>query len=507
MIADGSPLFASSPNGYLDLEKKNSRIGIIDIGSNTIRMVIYDAPARLPIPIFNERVVCRLGKGIGKTGRLNHQGKGMAFEALDRFCGLAREMSVEHFRIVATAAVRDSEDGTEFAREIEERFGYVVNILSGDEEARLGATGILGGLPDADGLFGDMGGGSLDLMLLNLGRFGQSSTLPLGHLRITEAAEGSFEIAQRLIEAQLAKADWLSQVEGRNFYAVGGVWRAIARIYIQQNNYPLHIIDNLSVDVKAVRHLTQVISHLSSKSLQGMSGVASRRADTLPFAALVMNRLLKVARPKQLIFSGYGLREGQFFDLLSEEMKCQDPLISACQGFARRGGRFSLHGEEIANWIKPILLGASAEDIRILQAAALLSDIGWTEHPDYRALHSFIRILRLPIAGITHRERIMLALVIFVRYNGRRRQYEVQQVRPLLEDGDQCSAAIMGLALRLAHVLSAGIPGLLTRVTLTTSDKGIILDLRDNQHLFKSEAVKKILGQLTDMMDVEFLIK
>ena len=235
-----------------------------------------------------------------------------------------------------------------------------------------------------------------------------------------------------------------------------------------------------------------------------MSGVASRRADTLPFAALVMNRLLKVARPKQLIFSGYGLREGQFFDLLSEEMKCQDPLISACQGFARRGGRFSLHGEEIANWIKPILFGASAEDIRILQAAALLSDIGWTEHPDYRALHSFIRILRLPIAGITHRERIMLALVIFVRYNGRRGQYEVQQVRPLLKEGDQCSSVIMGLALRLAHVLSAGIPGLLNRATLTISDKGIVLDLSDDQHLFKGEAVNKIVSQLTKIMNVDF---
>ena len=507
MTAGVTPLYVSPTDRYFDPDNKNNRIGIIDIGSNTIRIVVYDAPARLPIPIFNERVVCGLGRGIGKTGKLNLVAKKLAFEALDRFCGLAREMNVEQFRMLATAAVRDSIDGTEFAREVEERCGYPVNILSGEEEARLGAMGILGGLPNADGLFADMGGGSLDLMSLNLGQFGKSATLPLGHLRITETAEGNFDKAKKIIDQHLATVHWLSGGEGRNLYAIGGIWRAIARVYIQQYDYPLHIIDNLTVNVGSAKDLTQIISQLSRRSLKGMTSVARKRADTLPFAALVLNRLLKATRPKELIFSGYGLREGQFFDLLSDKMKLQDPLISACQGFAQRGGRFSLHGEEIANWIKPVFPNALAEDLRILQAAALLSDIGWTEHPDYRALHSFIRILRLPIAGITHRERIMLALTIFVRYNGRRHQYEVQQVRHLLEDEDQNSAVIMGLALKLAHVLSAGVPGLLTRAKLTKSDKGIILDLSDKKQLFKSETVKRIIGKLTKLMDVELLLQ
>ena len=507
MTASHPHLKVSTPDRYNGLEEGSNRIGIIDIGSNTVRMVVYDAPARLPIPIFNERAACGLAKGMVRTGRLNPLGKRLAFEALDRFCSLAREMNVEQFRLLATAAVRDSRDGLEFAKEVEKRFGYAVKVLSGEEEARLGATGILGALPEADGMLGDMGGGSLDLISLDKGHFGKSATLPLGHLLITEAAEGNPRKAKYIIEDNLKAIDWSSKIEGRNFYAVGGIWRAIARIYIQQHDYPLHLIDNLTVDVETARDITKVISHLSKRSLQGMASVAKRRADTLPMAALVLNCLLKATKPKQLIFSGYGLREGQFFDLLPEEMKRQDPLISACKGFAQRGGRFSLHGGEIANWIMPLFPEALERDVRMLHAAALLSDIGWTEHPDYRALHSFIRILRLPIAGITHRDRIMLALAIFVRYNGSRRQYEVEQVRPLIEEHDNHSAVVTGLALRLAHVLSGGVPGLLVQTNLKRSTKRIVLDLGKNRNLFKGEAVQKLISHLADVMKVTFLIK
>jgi len=497
------------PNGAdtRTVEEAGDRIAIIDIGSNTVRMVVFDAPARLPVPIFNERVVCGLGRGIGKSGKLNVDGVERALFALDRFGALAHEMKVSQFRMVATAAVRDAEDGQSFADAVEDRCGFPVEVLSGREEARLAAAGILGGLPQADGLVGDLGGGSLDLAALDAGKYQYKETLPLGHLRITEDSEGDARNAISLIEESLLGISWLDQVRGKPFYAVGGVWRAIARIHIHQTEYPLHLIDNYTIDVSDARDLTASISCQSSKSLRGIYHAARRRAETLPMAAMVLNRLLEHASPEKLIFSGYGLREGMFFDLLPPGMREEDPLISACDGFARRSGRFSLHGKEIAEWVQPVLLGLSAKMSRILEAAALLSDIGWTEHPDYRALHSFIRILRLPIAGVTHGERILLAFAIYVRYKGRRNQYEVQQVRSLVSREEWQRAATIGLSLRLAHVLSGGVPGLLSRTSLSLLEGGISVNLNSDRHLFYGSEVEKIVQDLAKEMGVSYMIR
>ena len=503
MATNFSPFVTQIVEADADDLPSNGRIGIIDIGSNTVRLVVYDAPARLPVPVFNERVSCRLGKGLGKFGKLNPKGVELAFRSLKRFTNLAREMQVESFVMLATAAVREATDGAEFAAEVERRFGYPVQVLDGVAEACLGAKGILGGSPDADGLFGDLGGGSLDLVALDKGDFGDNATFPLGHLRVSEDSGKSISKAKSLIDRHLRSVAWLEKIEGRTLYAVGGAWRALARIYIEQNRYPLHVLDNFTLDGRVARELTKVISGLSPRSLESMSGVARRRSDTLPFAALVMNRLIKRAKPKAVVFSGYGLREGQFFEMLPEKMKKEDPLISACEGFARRSGRFSIHGSEIVDWVAPLFPNSSPADQRIRHATALLSDIGWTEHPDYRALHAFIRILRLPISGVSHRDRILLALSVFVRYNGKRKQFEVKQVRSLLDAGDQYFAAILGLALRLAHTLSGGVPGILSKSHLELTTEKLTLHLGKEGQVLLGEAVERLFYELAGTLNIE----
>ncbi|MCD6073515.1 MAG: exopolyphosphatase [Rhodospirillales bacterium] len=483
--------------------RTGGRIGIVDIGSNTVRMVVYDAPARLPVPIFNERVSCQLGKGIGKSGKLNPDGVKLAFKTLGRFTALAKQMPVERFKMVATAAVRDASDGPEFAKEIQRRFGFPVEVLSGEEEARLGAMGILGGVKDADGLFGDLGGGSLDLVLLENGQFKKSATVPLGHLRLAEDSGGSMNAAQKIADKAFAEIDWLRDAAGHNFYAVGGACRSLARIYVEQTDYPLHVLDYLTIPTKPALDLTKLIAGQSPASLERMSSVARRRADTLPFASLAINRLLEITKAKSLVFSGFGLREGLFFEQLPANLRRGDPLVSVCEGFAQRGGRFAVHGEEIYNWMIPVLSDLDEADHRLVLSAALLSDIGWTEHPDYRALHSFLRVLRLAIAGITHRERVMLAIATHVRYNGRRRQPEVQAVRPLLSDDDQQNAEVIGLALRLAHVLSGGVPDVLPKSALTLTSNRLTMKLEGGAKDLAGEGVQRIFEDLAEQLGVK----
>ena len=482
---------------------EDNRIGVVDIGSNTVRLVVFDAPARLPVPIFNERVVCGLGKGLGQTGLLNPDGRELAIKTLGRFTRLANEMRVENFVLVATAAVREADDGSMFVKEVKQKFGYSIRILSGDEEARLGALGIIGGAPQAYGIAGDLGGGSLDLISLEKGVFGKSDTLPLGHIRVGEDSNQDLSNAQTLVVENLNLLTWLGTSPGRSFYAIGGAWRAIARLYIEHTKYPLHVLDNFTIGYDEVLSFTNLIGGLSAQSLAKMGSISRQRSVSLPFAAIVLNNLVKVVLPKEIIFSGYGLREGLFHELLTEETKKKDPLISACEGFALRSGRFSIHGEEIVAWLSPLFGSEKKDFYRVFYAGALLSDIGWTEHPDYRAIHSFMRVLRLPISGISHRQRIMLALTVYVRYNDERKQFEVGQVRSLLEKKDQDRASKMGKALRFAHLISGGAPGVLPCVSLKVYNKTLELSVDGSDRDLISGSVEKLFCELAKTLGLK----
>lgn len=472
------------------------KVAIVDIGSNTVRLVVYDAPLRLPIPIFNEKAQCELGRGMEKTGRLNPDGVTLAYQSLARFISLSRAMGVDHLEMVATAAVRDATDGPQFVAEIKRRFDLDVEVLSGDEEARMAALGLLCGVHDADGLVGDLGGGSLDLVMLNKGQFGEQGTLPLGHLRLAEIGDGGLKKLRGIIKEHLQGVDWIKQARGRTFYAIGGSWRVLARILIDQTHHPLHVIDNFSIRASEARSMTRVLSGLSHGSIEKISGVPWRRMETLPYAALMMEQILKTVEPETLVFSGFGMREGRMLESLPDEMRLQDPLISACAGMAERVGRFAIRGDEVADWMAPLFSGESEAEHRLRLAACLLGDIGWSEHPDYRAEHSFHRVLRVPFAGLTHRDRVLIADVIYVRYNGEPDSRLVEPVRSLLDEGQMAWVRSVGLALRLAHTISGSAPDVLSGTRLRIDANKLFLDLPPESAVYVSETVGRRLKSL-----------
>lgn len=472
------------------------RVAVIDIGSNTVRMVVYDVPARLPVPLFNEKAQCALARGLTKTGRLNPQGVEEAFRILARFVRLSRAMGVERLELVATAAVRNASDGQAFVQEIERRFRVAVDTLSGAEEARLAALGLLSGVPDADGLLGDLGGGSLDLVVLDRGKFRQNATLPLGHLVLPERAEDSSAKAKAIVNDHLKRLPWIDRIKGRNLYAVGGSWRTIARMFIEQTQYPLHVIDNYTVDTKEALRLAELIAGLSPRTLLKIPTIPSRRAETLPYAALVLRALLDIAKPARLIFSGFGMREGKLLESLPAAVRRQNPLVSGAATLAERTGRFSISGEEIRDWIAPLFPKDTPAERRLRLVASLLSDIGWTEHPDYRGEHAFHRVLRLPFAGLTHSDRVHLALAIFIRYNGAADSPLVASVLSLLRKGELERAQVLGLALRLAHTVSGSAPGLLSRTRLKVKKGELVLRVPEDGAPFVSETVERRLRTL-----------
>jgi len=471
------------------------RVGIVDIGSNSIRLVVFDKITRAPLLLFNEKVLCGLGRGLDETGRLNEEGVDSALINLSRFVRLAKTMGVGRLDLLATAAVRDASNGAEFARAVKRRCGVPVRIISGAEEAKFSALGVLSGTPDADGMMGDLGGGSLELVRLDHGSPGSHVTLPLGPLRVGEAALGDREQAREIVDKHLEGVPWLGDLRGRNFYPVGGAWRSLARIHMDQTGHPLHIIQHYRIERHQAEDLLRLMSRLGRRSLAAISGLPRRRVDTLPFAALLLERLLRIARPDAIIFSAYGLREGYLFNQLSPAARRQDPLLAACEIFDR-DGRFGVMGDVLERWTAPLFADETAEQRRLRHAICKLSDIAWRDHPDYRAEQSFGQILHLPVGGIDHEQRVFAAAAIAARYAGTLEPVIQQPALRMMDEPTTSRALALGLALRLAYSFSGATPRLLAATSLKLSAGKLTLQLPRAGTIMFGEAVGRRLDAL-----------
>ncbi|PKU23968.1 Ppx/GppA family phosphatase [Telmatospirillum siberiense] len=472
-------------------------LAIIDIGSNSIRLVVYDGRIRTPVALFNEKAVCALGQGLGQSGRLNPQGAEEAIGVLARFVRLARAMAVDVLDILATAAVRDALDGAEFVAAVERRCGAPVTVLTGEEEAHLAAMGVLCSAPQADGMVADLGGGSLELVALDHGRFaGPHATMPLGVLRLSEASGNVRSRAEDLIEKQFRNIDWWQWAKDRPLYAVGGAWRALARLCLAQTGHPLHVLDNYSLERNESLRLIELISNQSRKSLEKIPGLSKKRVPHLPVAALLLEKVIEYARPSRLIFSVYGMREGQFYKRLPPDVQWQDPLIASCSDMAQTAGRFPEHGEEMLEWMAALFRNETESQGRLRYAACLLGDVFWNEHPDYRAEQAFLRVFRLPFMGLGHQDRAALALAIHARYEGDGDLPEAADARNLLSEEEQRRARIIGLALRLGHSISGGVPGLLRTTRLFGDGDVLVLEVPAGDPAFQPDLMDRRYDRL-----------
>ncbi len=479
---------------------KSGRIGVIDIGSNSIRLVVYDSPSRALVPIFNEKVMCALGRGMGEHGPLRPEGAALALDNLERFAAVTSAMGVRTLEVIATAAVRDAEDGRDFVAAAGKRCGLSIRVLSGVEEARLSAQGVLSDIPDADGLMGDLGGGSLELVTLDGGKIGPQSTLPLGPLRLLDSSGSDLKKAAGQIDSALDQVPWLSDLKGQRFYAVGGAWRALARIHMAQVDYPLRVIHRYEVKRAKMENIVELVSKMSLRSLERLSGLPRRRLDTLPIAALLFERLLRRAAPKRIVFSANGLREGVVFDRLPAETKRLDPLLSACALMAERHARFPGAGDRLVGWTAPLFADEPPAEARRRQAACVLSDIAAMDHPGYRAEQALLRILRSLVLPSDHPGRAFLALAVFYRYGGDDGNPVIDMVRPLLEERDEAQARTLGVALRLGYTLSGGSPDVLADIPLAVDRDKVSLEVPAHRAAILGEDVTKRLNRLAGVL-------
>lgn len=288
----------------------NLPIGIIDIGSNSVRLVVYDPPYIGQSPYFNEKVQCGLGRDLGKTGQLHPEGAASALKTLTGFKALADAMGLKDLYAVGTAALRDAEDGPDFVKTVERHTGIIVNVIDGPEEARLSALGVVQNFKNPKGVMGDLGGGSLELALIKKDGVQEAMSLPLGVLRVLSAPD-----PQKFMKAQLADIPD-SMVSQPNFYTVGGTWRALANIYYRHNGHPYERLMGKKIKASAMIEFAGMISGMDQEGLMNTYKVEDRRAELMPTAALILRETLKKLKPETLIVSTSGLRDGVLFEIL-----------------------------------------------------------------------------------------------------------------------------------------------------------------------------------------------
>ena len=473
--------------------RRRSYVGVIDVGSNSLRLVIYDGIRRSSNTLFNEKAMCGLGRNLEATGRLDPEGVALARVNLQRFVTLARDIGVKRLDVLATAAVRDASDGQAFVEEIERRHRLQVRVLSGAEEGRLSAFGVVAGILEASGIVGDLGGGSVELVGVAGGQVGAATTLPLGPLRLADYA-GDERRLRDVIDKHLASVPWLSsKMDGGAFYAVGGAWRALARIHMEQTRYPLHIIQQYTLPRSEAEDFLDIVARQSRKSLEKISTVSRKRLDVVPIAARVLHRLLRRIAPKQLVFSAFGLREGHIYSLLDEAEQRADPLLAACADLALSRPRFGADGGELFAWTAALFAEEEEARRRLRHAAALLSEVAWHEHPDYRAEQALRYVLYMPVAGIDHDERAYLAATLHARYGG---DGASELLEHLLDDDALAQARRVGLALRLGYTLSGGVPGALARNKLALENGTLVLTLSADGARRFGESVQRRLDAL-----------
>lgn len=480
------------------------RCAVVDLGSNSVRLVVYEGRSRNPVAIFNEKAVLRLGRGLQASGRLNEEGMAQAFTVTHRYHAVARAMGAHPFEVLATAAVRDAKNGPEFVARLQLRMPDVlIRVLSGLEEAEFSAMGVLCGIPTADGILADIGGGSLELVRLDGGTRGVSHTLSLGAIRLAERAGGDPARARAIADADLATVSWLAEGTNRDLYLVGGAWRALARIHMAQTGYPLRMVHHYTIGREEARDLTGVIAGAGRRALERMPGLSRRRIDDLPFAAVALRRVLRATGVRRVVFSASGLREGWFMRRMPAEIAAQDPLLAAGREYAKRLGRDPALPPALFAWTDPLFPQETTEARRLREAACWMSDIGSHDHPEFRAEQAFLRVLRQPGIGLDHHARAFLALATAMRYEVEADAMFLRTARLLLDMSSTHRAEMLGVALRLAYTLSAGTPDLLSGTGLRISGSRLILRLDEDSGVFAGESVMRRLDRLAQAVGLE----
>lgn len=488
--------------------KNRAPVGVVDIGSNSVRIVIYEGMVRAPAVLFNEKVSCGLGRGIAQTGRMDDAAVERALGALTRYRALADQARVSTLYVLATAAAREAENGHDFIARAQAILRSEILILTGAEEARYSAFGVVSAFRAPDGIAGDLGGGSIEMVDVRDQTIGDGVTLPLGGLRLQDMADSSIREAEKIARKLIAETDVISSARGRTFYAVGGTWRAIAKLHMEETGYPLRVTHGYEIEPDTALKFCKKLIDGDLEKLRGIHLISSSRSAMVPYGAVVLAEIIRQMKPRAIAFSALGVREGYLFAQLDEDVRRRDGLIEAADELAVLRSRSPRHARELARWTGESFaafgIDESVDEARNRDAACRLADIGWRAHPDYRSAQSLAIIAYSSFIQVSHEGRAFIALANYFRYEGLKNDSLAPEIRKLVSQRTWERAKCLAAFLRVAYLFSAAMPGIIPELVWRRSDNGA-MELVVPSHLaaLAGERPEARLSQLSKVTGVD----
>ncbi len=484
-------------------------VAVLDIGSNSVRLVVYERHARALTPLYNEKSSCALGRGLAQTGRLAYENIDRALTAIQRFALVAKLMRVGTVHILATSAVRDASNSKAFVDAVEEMMGARVRVLSGEEEAHFAALGVLAGIPDFVGVVGDLGGGSLELSAMRSGTESIGETHELGVIRLQDDSGGSPAKAQSLARARLKTSSLAKSQEGGSFSAIGGTWRSLAKLHQILRGYPLHMVQHYVAKAADLEKLCDDIvdAIAAGKPMPGAEHVSSSRRELVPYGAAVLGEVLRIGKFDDVVFSALGVREGYLYGLLDDEERTLDPLLQAAEEMSVLRSRSPAHAIDLIGFtgafLDAIAVKETPAELRLRKVACYLADIGWRGHPDYRGEQSVDLVAYSALTGVDHPGRAFLAEVLAVRYMGLKHKSISQPLLNLAGPAANMKARLIGAAFRVAYPMSAAMPGVLPRTSFVLENGRLTLRLAADLAFLDGEHLRGRLDQLGGVLGIK----
>ena len=483
-----------------------SRVGVVDVGSNSVRLVVFDGAARSPAYFYNEKIMCALGAGLSETGTLNPEGRARALSAIRRFQEVARQICHGELTAVATAAVREACDGADFCAEVERETGLKIHVIDGEEEARLSAQGVLLGWPGSYGLVCDIGGSSMELAEIDNGQVGRRVTSPLGPLKLRDI-KGGKKGRRAYINTVLDELKDEMGSQRNRLFLVGGSWRAIARIDMERRGYPLHVLHEYRMSAKAISATAKYIKENDLEELRQRCGVSSSRMSLVPYAIDVLKGVVRRFKPYDIAVSSYGIREGMLYEQMPEKLRRRDPLIESCRFAEAKDARLPGFGKALYQFILPLYKSANEDRRRIIKAACLLHDVSWRAHPDYRAEVCFDNATRANLGGMRHSERVFLGLALLHRYRNKREGTRFEDMFGLLDEKQLKQAEVLGKALRFGAMLWMDSSADMGTLTWRPKKRELHLTLPPSAAALYGEVAQARFQSLVDALDASGEVK
>ena len=480
---------------------QNIRRAIIDIGSNSIRLVVFGGALRAPITLYNEKSQSDLGRSVIKTGTLDENSIRTSLTALARFKLLVDMMDVGSLRVVATAAVRSAQNGAQFLDQVR-ALGLPAELLSGAQEAYSAGMGVIAAMPSADGVAVDLGGGSLELVRISAGKIIETISLPVGILHVPAIqAEGNTGALKRHIQSLIAQIPWLWRINGLPLYLVGGSWRALARVHMHISNFPLTVLDNYAMPSAQMRPLADEIVALGRPTLKQIPSMPNSRINAISDAAELLAVLVDVIDPSEVVTCTFGIREGMLFEALNLEERQDDPLIVGARYAVEQQQRFAGYGDALAHWVAGLFGDQGHAFNRLRHASCLLVDLGWSSSPKFRATAGIELALHGNWIGVTASERAIMAEALYASFGSEGEHPFI--LNDLADDASLTKAKHWGVAIWLANRLSGGAAEVLRQSQIEVNGGEIILTINAKLAALDNQSVQRRLSRLGTAIGVE----